>query len=379
MSYPILRMGANLTVILVATILPTVLLVLVLVILLTRTRRPPDKQESLTLVQQQLDALRQQTTETLSNNARTSNQQLADLTTQLNQRLEALDKSMQNTTGLIGDRLDSATRVVKDVSASLGELSQATKRVFEVGKDIASLQDILRAPKLRGIIGELFLGDLLKQVVPNNYELQYRFQSGEAVDAVVKMAERLVPIDAKFPLEDFQRLTSETDDEKRKPLRRKFLAAVRKHVDAVARKYILPDEGTFDFALMYIPAENVYYETIIKNNPDDDSLTDYAISQKVIPVSPNSLYAYLQAIVLGLRGFQIEERAEEILKHLGRLQQEFDRFHEEFEVLGTHLKNARNKYDDAAKRLDRFGDKMAISSDLGAPRPDKEKLPGGKT
>ncbi|OYD15035.1 hypothetical protein CH330_06860 [candidate division WOR-3 bacterium JGI_Cruoil_03_51_56] len=366
-------MGTNLTVILIAAILPTVLLVLVLVVLLTRTRRPPDKQGSLTLVQQQLDALRQQTTETLSNNARTANQQLADLTTQLNRRLEALDKSMQSTTGLIGDRLDSATRVVKDVSASLGELSQATKQVFDVGKDIASLQDILRAPKLRGIIGELFLGNLLKQVVPNNYELQHRFRSGEAVDAVVKMAERLVPIDAKFPLEDFQRLTSETDDEKRKPLRRKFLAAVRKHIDAVARKYILPDEGTFDFALMYIPAENVYYETIIKNNPDDDSLTDYAISQKVIPVSPNSLYAYLQAIVLGLRGFQIEKRAGEILKYLGRLQQEFNRFREEFEVLGTHVTRASNKYDDVARRLSKLEGKLAIGSDLEDP--EREKLP----
>ena len=340
--------------------------VAVIILLRRGTRSPaaPDNQ-GMTLLQQQVEALREQTARALADNTATINQRLADL-----------DRKMNQTGDTIGSRLADANRTVANVRESLGTLTQATQRVFDVGKDIASLQDILRTPKLRGIIGELFLGDLLKQVVPNHYELQYRFSTGEAVDAVVRLAERLVPIDAKFPLEDFRRLSAETDTDKRRPLRRKFLAVVRKHVDAVAQKYILPDEGTFDFALMYIPAENVYYETIIKDDPDDDSLTEYAISRRVIPVSPGSLYAYLQVIVLGLRGFEVEKRAGEILRHLGRLQQEFAKFHEEFDVLGTHLKNARSKYDDAVKRLDRFESKLSLESGLASG--ESEQLSGRK-
>ncbi|HDQ99703.1 MAG TPA: DNA recombination protein RmuC, partial [candidate division WOR-3 bacterium] len=228
--------------------------------------------------------------------------------------------------------------------------------------------DILRAPKLRGIIGEFFLGDLLRQVVPAHHQLQYRFASGEAVDAVVRLGPGLVPIDSKFPLEDFQRLIAETDEEQRRVLRRRFIAVVRKHIDAVADKYIRPDEGTYDFALMYIPAENVYYETIIRDSPEDDSISARALARRVIPVSPNSLYAYLQVIVLGLRGLRVEERAGEILRHLGRLRQEYDRFRSEFDVLGTHLTNAGNRYAESARRLDRFGTRLELEAG-----PDDEK------
>ncbi|MBN2538023.1 DNA recombination protein RmuC [candidate division WOR-3 bacterium] len=331
-----------------------VLLLLVVILLAVLLRRAPRGADptGLALLQQQLDSLREQTARSLGDN-----------TTALNQRLAELDRQMGRNSEAISTRLESAGRTVENVRQSLGELSQATERIHDVGRNIASLQDILRTPKLRGIIGEYFLGDLLRQVVPNHHELQYRFRSGEAVDAVVRLGGRLAPIDAKFPLEDFQRLTAETDDAARVRLRRAFVAALRKHVDAVASKYILPDEGTFDFALLYIPAENVYYETIIRAAPGEDSASDYALARKVIPVSPNTLYAYLQAIVLGLRGFRIEQRAEEILRHIGRLQHEHGRFREEFETLGRHLGNARNKYDDAAKRLDRFQEKLALDSE----------------
>jgi DNA recombination protein RmuC len=224
-------------------------------------------------------------------------------------------------------------------------------------------------------VGELFLGNLLDQVVPENYELQHRFRSGEAVDAVIKLGPKLVPVDAKFPLENFQRLTAASDAE-RKALRKRFIADVKKHVDAIASKYILPDEGTYDFALMYIPAENVYYEMIIKDEPDEENVSAYAVSRRVIPVSPNSLYAYLQAIVFGLRGLQIEKRAEEILSHLNRLQGDFAKFRDDFDTVGTHLKNAHNKYDDALKRLGQLEGKLEISSALAEqPGTGPEPLP----
>jgi len=257
----------------------------------------------------------------------------------------------------------------------MGELSKSSQQIYEVGKDIATLQQILKAPKLRGVVGELFLGNLLDQVVPDNYELQHRFRSGEVVDAVIKLGPKLVPIDAKFPLENFQRLTAAGDAE-RKALRKRFIADVKKHVDAIASKYILPDEGTYDFALMYIPAENVYYEMIIKDEPDEENVSAYAVSRRVIPVSPSSLYAYLQAIVFGLRGLQIEKRAEEILSHLARLQGDFSKFRDDFDTVGTHLKNAHNKYDDALKRLGQLEGKLEISSALAEQAgPEPEPLP----
>jgi DNA recombination protein RmuC len=314
--------------------------------------------QSLNLMQQQMDGLRQQLGDSLNNSTQQVNQQIAQLTSQINQQLFSVTKQMQETTGQIGTRLDTAAKVIKDVSQNLGELSKASERIFDVGKDIAKLQEILRAPKARGLLGELFLGELLGQIIPQEYyQLQFRFKTGDIVDAVVFLGPRLVPIDAKFPLDNFRKMIEGETDEDRKPLRRQFVRDVKKHIDDVARKYILPDEGTFDFALLYIPAENVYYETIIKDETEE-SIASYALQKKVIPVSPNSFYPYLQTILLGLRGFEIEKRAKEILENLQRLNIDFGKFKEDFETVGKHIVNARNKYEEAEKRLGRFEDKL---------------------
>src|SRR5947208_1118110 len=158
--------------------------------------------------------------------------------------------------------------------------------------------------------GALGLVQQQLEVLPaRHFTLQHTFQNGERVDAVVRLGPALVPVDAKFPLEDFRRLLEAGDDETRTRARRAFVARVRKHIDDVATKYILPDEGTYDFALMYVPAENVYYEAIVRDDGGNDrELSAYALERKVIPVSPNCFYAYLQAIVLGLRGLRIEAR-----------------------------------------------------------------------
>lgn len=330
----------------------------------------------LSLIQDQLVSLRRDTADALVANAKIYDQRIADLTYQLNQRLQAMDRTMLDTTGQVNTRLDSAVKVIREVSATMGELAKASQQIYDIGKDISSLQQILRAPKLRGVVGELFLGDLLRQVVPNNYELQHRFRSGEIVDAVVRLGPKLVPIDAKFPLENFQKLNAASDAERRS-LRKRFLADVQKHIDTISRKYILPDEGTYDFALMYIPAENVYYETIIREEGEEESLASYAISRRVIPVSPNSIYAYLQAIVFGLRGLQIERQAQEIMNHFGRLQQEFKRFRDDFEVVGTHLVNAHNRYDSAAKQLARLEEKLALTVEPAPALTDTEKPNAG--
>jgi DNA recombination protein RmuC len=252
--------------------------------------------------------------------------------------------------------------VVGEVQKGLGELSAATAKVYEVGRDVATLHDILRAPKLRGGLGELLLGDLLAQVLPAaHFELQHTFRSGERVDAVVRLGDGLVPIDSKFPLEDFRRLLEAADDEQRARARKAFVARVRKHIDDIATKYVLPDEGTYDFALMYIPAENVYYETIIRD--EEPGLAAYAINRKVVPVSPNSFYAYLQAIVLGLRGLRIEARAHEVMGQLTRLGGDLGRLRDDFRLVGKHLGNATQAYGAAERRLDRLDGKLATIGD----------------
>lgn len=282
----------------------------------------------------------------LSNQTQIFQGELLQLSRQMNEQLTS-------NTSVVKDY----TRLMGDFQNRLGQLQESTHSMIRIGQDISSLQDILRAPKLRGVLGELFLEELLRQLLPQDrYILQHSFRSGEKVDAVILLGQGMVPVDAKFPLENFRRRLQANTDDEIKRTRKQFVQDVKKHVDAIASKYILPDEGTFDFALMYVPAENVYYETIVKEeeNTEGDGLVAYALSRKVIPVSPNSFYAYLQAIVLGLRGLRIENSAREILSCLSQLSTDFKKFDEDFEKVGSHLFNSRSAFEKAQKRLDRF-------------------------
>ena len=275
---------------------------------------------------------------------------------------------------VVGERLDEKIKVFGEVKEGLGALTQRTKVVEEIGRNISSLQELLRAPKFRGGFGELLLGRLLADVLPrDNYSLQHKFQNGEIVDAVIHIGGHLVPIDAKFPLEDFERMLKAELEEEQKTLRRQFTRTIKNHIDSVAR-YILPDENTFDFALMYIPAENVYYETILRGHAEEGEIYSYSLQKRVIPVSPNSFYAYLQVIVQGLKGLHIEQTAREILGYLERLQGDLMDFQDDYRIIGTHIRNAASKYDEASRKLARFGDKLELAS-----RTPVEKLPEGDT
>ncbi|TAN35979.1 MAG: DNA recombination protein RmuC [Verrucomicrobia bacterium] len=272
-----------------------------------------------------------------------------------------MNSSLAETRQAMDTRLDNATRVVGEVSKHLGQLDESARRIFDVGKDIAGLQEILRAPKLRGGLGELFLGDLLAQILPpDHFTLQHTFRSNEKVDAVIRLKAGLAPVDAKFPLENFQRLVRATGDDERAAARRVFVKDVQTHIDAIAKKYIRPDEGTFDFALMYIPAENVYYEVIVKDDEfgGESKLFNYALARRVIPVSPNSFYAYLQTILLGLKGLRVEDSARQIMGNLSRLQKEFATFGESFQLIGKQLRAAQNNFDDADKRFGKITNKL---------------------
>jgi DNA recombination protein RmuC len=309
------------------------------------------------LMQQQMEQLRGQMSDGLNKNISLLTEQLRVINEQVNQQLQLVNQQLQNSSGQIGQRLDSAAKVIGEVRENIGKLSRTSEQIYEVGKNIASLQEILRPPKLRGGLGEQFLGELLSQILPSQFfTLQYQFLSGERVDAVVKLGEKLVPIDSKFPLDNFRRIIECKTEDERKACQKVFYKDVKKHIDDIASKYIVPKEGTYDFALLYIPAENVYYETITKDESfgEEKGILNYALKKKVIPVSPNSFYAYLQVIILGLKGLKIEEHAREIQTLLVGLGKDLKDFQEDFRLVGRHITDARNRFDEARGRLEKF-------------------------
>jgi DNA recombination protein RmuC len=317
--------------------------------------KPPDQSQSVLLLQNQMNALSQQT-----------GQQMEQLRQTLQQINQHMSQSLDTTRQTLDTQLQGSTAVIQNVQRQLVSLEKNTQQIFDVGKDISSLQQLLKSPKLRGNLGEYLLADLLAQILPPaHFELQYTFKGQQTVDAVIRLQGGIVPVDAKFPLENFQRMGDLTDEQESKTARRQFIRDVKNHVDTIASKYIRPDEGTFDFALMYIPAENIYYEIILREQDpgDDKSLQNYALQRKVIPVSPGSFYAYLQTVLLGLKGMEVEQSAREIMNHLSRLQREMGAFAEEFRRLGTHIDNAQKKYTETEKRLSRIDGKLEQMND----------------
>jgi DNA recombination protein RmuC len=208
----------------------------------------------------------------------------------------------------------------------------------QIGPDIRRLSEVLASPKARGNFGEEMLEGMLEQVLPkSSYQAQYKFKNGEVVDIIVRVGEKILPIDSKFSMENFRLYKEAKEDEAAENLKKAFLKDIKKRVDEIHKKYILPQEGTFDFALMYIPSEGVFSEAL-----EDVTTITYAREKKVYFVSPNTLYHHLQIVLLSLRGQQINQTAERILAMIGGIKQESDKFGRNLEVLGNHIKNAGN-------------------------------------
>ena len=221
----------------------------------------------------------------------------------------------------------------------------------EIGKEVSSLKSILHAPKLRGNFGEYLLYNLLKDTLPpKNFAFQYQFSDGSAVDAIIRLGKNIISVDSKFPLESFERYLTSTDSESKKKAKTEFTRSVKGRIDEISKKYIRPQEGTFDFALMYIPSESVYYEILTNDTQKGYELFDYAMKSRVIPVSPNTFYAYLMAIVYGLKGMKIEEQAESIIKKISGIQKNFKDLTEEINTLGKHLTNAGTKFSEVKEK-----------------------------
>jgi DNA recombination protein RmuC len=301
----------------------------------------------------------------------------------MDSRLEAVQATMGQGLSAVQTNLTSSLTSTQETIGKIGEqlggLDQSAQQMLEIGRNISSLQDILKPPKLRGGFGELLLERLLGEILSNkNYTIQHRFPSGVQVDAAIHIGNSFVPVDSKFPLEAFNRMAKAASEEDHAALRKEFVRSVRGHIDAVA-KYILPDEGSLPFALMYIPAENVYYEVIVKDDMADGqtNLCAYAMERRVIPVSPSSFYAYLQAILIGLNGMRVEAHAQDIIRHVERLSGDFVRIRKDFGTLGAHLKNASDRYSDLDRSVNKFGDRLQLTlhEPLQAPLPDAAIAP----
>ena len=274
--------------------------------------------------------------------------------------------SLQKNTQALNERLDSAARVIYQVQRNIGEMS-------EIGRGMKDLQEFLRSPKLRGNIGEQVLKELLAQFLPKgSFNLQYTFKSGEKVDAAIKTTAGIIPVDSKFPMENFRKMTGAGSDSEKKAYGKDFERDVKSHIDSISRKYILTEEGTIDYALMYIPSEAVYYE--IANNPD---LFDYAGSKRVLPVSPTTFYAYMRAILMSFEGQKIEAKAREILSSLRAIQKDYGKVEDNLSLLRKHLGNAHKIMDSVVSSFSQLGRKIVSTQGLGEGAKKEAKKLGG--
>ena len=286
-------------------------------------------------------------------------QQLEGIKDSQQSNTQTLEKNLQTSQQSISQYLQTSQQTLTKLHKQIGQIEGANQQMLRFGTDVRKLQDILKSPKLRGQMGEHSLENLLTDILPkDSFSLQHQFKNGRIVDALVRMNESSVSIDAKFPLPGFEAMIAAPDDDQKAKLRRQFQRDITNHIDKIAAHYINPAEGTLDFALMYIPAENVYYETVIKYDGDKSDLMRYSLDKKVIAVSPNLLYAYLMTVVMGLHGMQIEKQAAQIRQNLKTLNSDFVDFVSNWDTLGSHLRNAYNKYDEGQRKLDKFGLQM---------------------
>lgn len=282
-------------------------------------------------------------------------------------QLKEIRASQDGTSRAMHEQISSFTKEATQIKENLKQVQAAVK-------DVSSFQDIFKSPKLRGQWGEASLEHILNQHFPQElYKIQYLFPSGDQVDAVLLLPNSLIlPIDAKFPIENFNKMVSSAAETEKNFFKKSFLEDVKNRVNEIATKYILPSEGTVDFALMYVPAEAVYYE-IINNIGREMDIAAFAWSKRVILTSPNTIYLTLRTIEHWFRDTQISKQTQNVLKKLAKVHQDATKLMDDFRKLGSHLKNAGSAFDDSDKRLRLLDDKVEKLVDIG----ESKKLEDG--
>jgi len=326
-------------------------------------------------IESQMNELRRDL-QTIATSQAQSTGQLETIAKSVAQRLDsvtpALQDAIKNSAQITGqmtsdaqtkmaDELKNTRDQISQIQRQLGEVQQAGKQMSQTAQ---TLEGILGGAKSRGSLGEVTLERLLEDSLPSaQYAMQYKFSSGETADAVIKLRDKkLMAIDSKFPLDAYRRISTEGDE-----ARRAFVTAVKGHADAITKRYIVPDEGTLDVALMFVPSESVYYELLMTTDSKGQPLDAYCRDKKVIAVSPNTLYAHLCVIAMGLRGMQMEENAKRLLESLSGMEKQLEKFADKFGTLGTHLKNAQQSYSESDKLFEKAQNTLQTMLGAGVP------------
>jgi len=281
-----------------------------------------------------------------------------DLRRAVDERVAGVERSLTEGQKTVAGQLVSSSKVLTEVGEKMGRLFEASQRIERLAADVTRLEDLLKPPKLRGLLGETLLEQVLAQVLPPGaFTMQYGLPGGTVVDAAIHLRERVVAVDSKFPLDNYRRWREVEDETERRRARRQFASDVRRHVLAIAERYIRPEAGTLDFAFMYVPAEAVYAEIVEQG--EELIFTDDLQARRVIPVSPRLFYAYLATVAMGLKGLELQENARQIHGQLAELARLWSRVEEPVATLGRHLGNTQKQYEEAARAVERFADRLS--------------------
>ncbi len=309
-------------------------------------------------------------------------QALVLLQNQMNEITRTLDSKLAESTRVIQSQFGQSAKIIKDVTERLTKLDETNKQVVNFADQLKNLQDILKNPKQRGILGEYYLETVMKNVLPpGSYQMQYPFKDGTIVDAAIFVKDKIIPIDSKFSLENYNRILETRNADERDRLEAAFRQDLKMRIDETS-KYVKPEEGTMDFAFMFIPSEAVFYDVLINKvgAVTGKDLIEYAFGKKVIIVSPTSFLAYLQTVLQGLKALQIEESAKEIRKRVEELGRHLGNYENYMKKLGSHLGTTVGAYNNAYKELGKIdkdvlritGEAVNVEPSTIEPPPDDE-------
>jgi DNA recombination protein RmuC len=323
-----------------------------LILMWSKLNKPNHSDGALTMLQNQLQQIAHSQNEKLDRTIKELNDRLSEQNRTLNDQMRESRLTMQNQLSLsqkaLRDTSDSTQKIVKEVTEKLTRLDETNKQVMGFAAQLQSLENILKNPKQRGVLGEYFLETVLKNVLPPDaYKMQYKFANGEIVDGLIITRDKSIPVDAKFSLENYNRMAVAENTEERLRLEKTFKSDLKQRIEETA-KYIRPEEGTYDFAFMFIPADGLYYDLLVNKignlESSSNSIMEYAFTKRVIVVSPTTLFAYLQTVLQGLRALSIEESAKEIQANVAKLQKHLNAYEDNFRKLGDHLNRAVSAY-----------------------------------
>jgi len=282
------------------------------------------------------------------------NEKFIDFSDRIRLTMDKTREEVEKSKDVLSSNTIKTLEHIKSMNDTVGNLVKQQDKAQQLGQ---SLEYLLQAPKLRGNYGETILEEMLERILPKGiWETQYNIAGSEKVDAVVKYKDVVVPIDSKFPKEDYQKYIAATNASEKKNHWANYEKALKVQINSIKEKYVKPEKGTTEFALLFIPSESIYYETIAEKNyiGDPCQIYEYATKRKVIPVSPNTFYAFLHVVMLGVRNIEIAKEAKKLQESLSKVEKDFDFFYKKFETIGKSIETASKAYTTGDTHVQRF-------------------------